>query len=139
MMMKRLLPAAVALLLFSCAGTKSLTINTEPAGAEISINGKPVGTSNLTTEVSQEKNLGIVAYKPGYEVGAATLKTRTNWWLALLWTKNDPKAQVIDEDSVTIPLKRIPAVGSYAPAALPPYNPPTKRSEAPALRDMPSF
>ena len=137
--------ACCCLGLAACVGPKELLIRTEPENAEISINGKVIdGKTPLKLTVRQEKDLGIVASKPGYETAAKTLHTRTNWWLSLLWTKNDPRAQYIEEDEVTITLKKIPTISGYTPSVMPPYTGGTyaapkqaPASKAPELRDMP--
>lgn len=140
MNLKLLSAVGVAVLLASCVGTKEFTVETYPEGAEISINGKKVGTSPVTVEIEQDKNLGIVAFKPGYEVTSHTVPTQTNSWLALLWTKNDPKAQYIEENSVAIPMKKIETIHSYKPSSLPTYTGGGGRTapKAPELRPMPS-
>lgn len=144
-MMKRISPLlCCCVLLASCAGTKNFTIRTAPEGADIAINGKPVGKSPLTLEVEQSKTLGIVAHKDGYELGSATVPTKPHWFLALLWTKNDPKAQVLTEDSVHIDMKKIPSTVDFRPVPLPAFAPPSgtfpeRASEAPALRPMPEM
>lgn len=144
-MMKRVLPLlACCVLLASCAGTKNFTVRTAPEGADISINGKYVGKSPLTLEVEQTKTLGIVAHKAGYELGSATVPTKSHWFLALLWTKNDPKAQVLTKDSVHIDMKKIPSAANFTPVPLPAFAPPAgtfpeRESEAPALRPMPQM
>lgn len=144
-MMKRVLPLlACCVLLASCAGTKNFTIRTAPEGADVSINGKYVGKSPLTLEVEQTKSLGIVAHKDGYELGSATVPTKSHWFLAILWTKNDPKAQVLTKDSVHIDMKKIPSAANYKPVPLPAFAPPAgtfpeRASEAPALRPMPEM
>lgn len=139
MNLKRLLAVGVSLLLASCVGTKEFTVETYPEGAEISINGKKVGTSPVTVEIKQDKNLGIVAFKPGYEVTSHTVSTQTSNLLALIWTKNDPKAQYIEEDSVEIPMKKIQTIQNYKPSTLPEYTGGGGRTapQAPALRPMP--
>ncbi len=145
--MKRLLPATLLVLAFaSCHGTKDFTIHTEPEGAEITINGKPCTglRTPMTVTISQEKNLGITATKPGYEVAGRTVETKTGFWTALLWNKHDPRAQYIEEDEVTIPLRKIPTAASFVPTSLPGYQPPAPRcgiedSPIPALREMPEF
>lgn len=139
-MKMRLFAAAAVSLLVSCMGSKMFTIRTDPDGAHISINGNAVaGVTPITMKISQEKDLGIVATKPGYETGAKTVETRTSWWLALLWTKSDPRAQYIEEDEVQITLKKIPTVSEYRPSVLPPYNEGEKdKSGAPPLPPMPA-
>ena len=139
--------AACSLVLASCVGTKELTIRTQPEGANVCINGVMLhGKTPLKLKVSQRKDLGIVASKPGYETAAKTLHTRSNWWLALLWTKSDPRAQYIEEDEVELTLARIPSVGGYKPSTMPPYTgdggytapPQLPASKAPELRPMPA-
>lgn len=136
---------AVCLCLVSCIGTKKFTIHTQPEGASISINGKAQsGETPMVLEISQEKDLGIVASKPGYETAAHTVTTRSNWWLSLLWTKNDPRAQYIEENEVTIPMKKIPTAAGFRASAMPTYTggggyttPKTSAPEVPELRPMP--
>lgn len=143
--MKRILPLlCCCLLLASCAGTINFTVRTSPEGADIAINGKPVGKSPLTLEVEQTKTLGIVAHKDGYELGSATVPTKPNWFLSILWTKTDPKAQVLEKDSVHINMKKIPSAADFKPVPLPAFAPPAgvfpeRESEAPALRPLPSL
>lgn len=141
--MKRWMYAAVCVGLASCMSTKTLTIRTQPEGADVSVNGVHLeGKTPLKLQISQRKDLGIVASKPGYETAAHTLTTKSNWWLALLWTKNDPKAQYIEEDEVTLTLKKIPSLQRYSPSAIPPYTgggayTTPQKSKAPELRSMP--
>lgn len=142
--------AVCCLCLVSCVGTKEFTIHTQPEGADVTVNGVPqIGRTPLVMTTYQDKDLGIVASKPGYETAAHTVRTRSNWWLALLWTKTDPRAQYIEEDEVTIPLKKIPTAEDYRPSAMPPYTDgggattPKERSKSsqstvPSLRPMPS-
>ncbi len=140
--MKCLLPVtALCLLLAACSQTKDFTVRTLPEGARISINGKEYRQcSPLTVEIDQGKDLGITAFKPGYEVATATVETQTNFWRALLWNKHDPRARYIEEDDITIPMKKISSAGNFRPTRLPEYKPPYKtRSDVPALRPMPSF
>ncbi len=110
------------LLLSSCMGTKDLKITSAPEGANVRINGKPVGVTPLTTEIAQDKDLGIVVQKPGYEASSRTLKTKNSFWLSLIWAKNDPKAQYIDEDEVYFVLRPIPTLSNYSPGTLPEYT-----------------
>ncbi len=94
----------------------------------------------MTVTVSQKRALGIVASKPGYESAAYTVNTRSNWWLALLWTKDDPRAQTIPEDEVNITLQRIPSAETFRAKSLPPYGMPLNSSsvsQPPALRALP--
>ncbi len=153
--MKRLLPATLlALSLASCYGTKDFTIRTEPEGATIAINGRPYEgrTTPMTVTIEQDKNLGITAMKPGYEVATRTVETKTSLWGAILWNKHDSRAQYIEEDEVTIPLQKIPTAANFTPSSIPGYQPPGSipgyqppasrglgGSSAPALRSMPNF
>ncbi len=121
-LLQYLMSTAVVVGLASCYGTKDFTINTEPAGALITINGKEVGTSNLTMEIEQSKDLGIVATKPGYQTAAKTVETKVNRLLSFIWTDESPYAKYIEEDSVTIPLQRIMTPETYRPTTLEPYT-----------------
>lgn len=137
--MKRCLPtiAAMCMVLASCVGSKKFTIYTQPEGADVSVNGVLLkGKTPVTLTVSQSKDLGIVASKPGYETAAYTVKTRSSWWLSLLWTKNDPKAQYIAEDEVRLSLKKIPLTQDYSPSVIPPYTGGGGRTAKPALPAM---
>lgn len=137
----RILPIAVmGLCLASCVGTKEFTIRTKPEGARIYLNGElQQGKTPMTLTISQKKDLGIVASKPGYENAAYTVKTQQSWWLSLLWTKNDPRAQYIEENEVTIPMKRIPSAADYRPTSLPKYTGGggLTTPQAPSLRPLP--
>lgn len=145
MLMKRLvlLMCLLAPGFVACHSTKEFTIRTLPEGARVSINGKPVeGKTPVTTTIRQDKDLGIIVEKPGYQLASQTVYTKSNWWLSLLWTEHDPRAQYIEEDEVTIPLKRIPTAAEYRPTPLPPYTGGAAGGEkisAPALRPLPPF
>lgn len=133
-----------SLLLLSCVGTKELTIDTYPAGADITINGELVGKSPVTTEINQDKVLGIVARKEGYEIGSETITPQTSRFLSIIWTENDPKSKYIEEDLVSIPLRKLQDVSSYTPSVLPKYTGgggDTRPSlpEVPELRPMPDL
>ena len=144
-MKKRLAVTAVAaLLLAACSQPTDFTVLSNPHGAEITINGKPVGITPVVTKVAQDKNLAIVAYKPGYQSASKTIPTKTNWWRTLLWTKHDPKAQYLEETSVTFNLSPIPSAANYTRSQMPVYTGGVKpqqpvKSEAPSLRPMPSL
>ncbi len=120
-----------------------LTIRTQPEGAEIAVNGKAFEGKKtpMTVEVNQNKDLGITAVKPGYEVASRTVETQTSTWGAILWNKHDPRAKYIEEDEITIPLKKIPSASGFRPGVLPGYQPPAGNagSAVPALRAMPEF
>lgn len=112
----------LGLCLVSCVGTKEFTVNTEPEGAEITLNGKEVGKSPVTLTIEQGKSLGIIARKDGYALGSATVHSEPHWFYSLLWTKNDPKARIIEQDDVTIPLRPIADAADYTPVRLPAYG-----------------
>ncbi len=127
-------------MLASCAGTKEFTIRTTPCdGATVHINGKRVeGTTPVTTEINQDKDLGIVVSKEGYQVGSATICTQTSWWRSLLWTENDPLARYIEEDEITIPMEKIRTMSTYTPTLLPTFAPPADAMQAaPSLHSLP--
>ncbi len=123
----------------ACVGTKELMIRTQPKGADITINGEPQKERTpMVVEVSQKKDLGIVASMPGYESSAYTVNTTTNWWLSLLWTKDDPRARIIKENEVFIPMKKIPTAEAFRVSPLPAYEGVRPDApKAPALRDLP--
>lgn len=128
----------VSVFAVSCSSDKKFTVLTSPPGAEIAINGKPVGVSPVTVEIKQDKDLGIVAVKPGYEAASATVPTTSNWWRSLLWTRNDPKAKVIEQDEVQLTMKKIPAAERFSPTVLPAFDVSrVKRPAAPSLPDLP--
>ncbi len=140
----RLLPAALlALCLSSCYGPKDFLINTDPEGATITINGKPCEgrKTPMVVTIEQDKDLGITAMKPGYEVTTRTVESQTSTWGAILWNKRDPRAQYIEQDEITIPMKKIPTAAGYTPGSIPGYRPPATQnsSEVPELRPMPAF
>ncbi len=143
--MKRLLIASLlALPLVSCYGPKEFTIRTEPEGANIVINGKPCGGQKtpMTITIDQDKNLGITAMKPGYEVTTRTVETQTSTWGAILWNKHDSRAQYIEEDEITIPMKKISTAAGFRPSSMPGYQPPSRalnEKDIPKLREMPEF
>lgn len=139
---------SISLGLVSCYGAKQFTIVTEPEGAQISINGKEVGTSPLTLDIEQDKNLGIVAYKPGYQVASETVPTRTSRFLSFIWTKDSPYVKYIEEDEIMLPMRKIATVENYRPTSLEPYDGSRSRSAAsrsdassaaPPLREMPKL
>ena len=136
--------SALAFMLVSCVGTKDFTVYTYPEGADISINGEAVGKSPVTTEIHQDKKLGILARKPGYMIASETITPQTSKFLAFVWTKDDPKAKYIEEDSVHINLQKIPAPASYTPSTMPRYtggggSTSAVLPEIPELRPMPEL
>lgn len=136
--------SALALFLVSCVGTKEFTVSTYPEGADITINGEYVGKSPVTTEISQDKTLGIVARKSGYEIGSETISPTTSKFLSFIWTESDPKAKYIEEDTVTIPLKKMTTTASYTTSSLPAYtggggSTTPSLPEPPTLRPMPEL
>lgn len=136
--------SALTFMLVSCVGTKDFTVYTYPEGADISINGEAVGKSPVTTEINQDKTLGILARKPGYMIASETITPQTSKFLAFVWTKDDPKAKYIEEDSVHINLQKIPTPASYTPSTMPKYtggggSTSAVLPEPPSLRPMPEF
>lgn len=132
------------LLLAACSQPMDFEVLSNPRGAEITINGKPVGVTPLVTKVAQDKNLAIVAYKPGYQAATKTIPTKTNWWRTLLWTKHDPKAQYIEEKSVSFQLTPISSSAAYTRSSMPAYTGGVKpqkaaNAEVPSLRPMPTL
>lgn len=143
-MKKTLFFPVLTLVLASCVGTKEFTISTNPEGADIAINGKFMGKSPVTTEIEQDKTLGIVVHKSGYEVASATISPVSSKFLSFIWTESDPKSKYIEEDSISITLKKLQTPASYIPSVMPAYTGgggPTSAvvPEPPALRPMPEL
>jgi len=61
---------------------QSLTFDSEPAGAQIIINGKPEGVTpaTITIKKSDYQNATVVFKKEGYTDQQATLHTKTTGW-----------------------------------------------------------
>lgn len=144
MTVRRLCLLCSALVLAACSQPMNFSITSDPTGAEVTVNGKPVGVTPLVTRVKQDKSLAIVAFKPGYRVASKTVPTKTNWWRTLLWTKHDPKAQYLEESSAHLHLTPVVSSAAYKPSVLPAYAPGAKLpqraatpSAAPALRPLP--
>lgn len=136
--------STLALLLVSCVGTKEFSVYTYPEGADITINGEPIGKSPVTTEIGQDKTLGIVARKPGYQIASETISPVTSKFLSFIWTESDPKSKYIEEDSVHINLQKIPTPRTYVPSTMPRYtggggSTSAALPEPPALRPMPQL
>lgn len=126
--------------LVSCIGSKDFTIHTRPEGATVNINGKKQeGVTPMTLRIKQDKDLGIVVRKPGYEGTSETVRTKTSMFQSLLWTSHDPRAQYIEEDEITIPLTPIAQPANFSPTRIPAYNNPDQPTpaKAPELRKMP--
>ena len=136
--------SALSMLFVSCVGAKNFTIYTNPEGAEVYINGEPVGQSPVTTEIAQDKTLGITVRKEGYQVGSATISPMTSRFLSFIWTESDPKSKYIEEDSVHINMQEIQTSQSYTPSVMPRYtggggSTSAALPEAPELRPMPKL
>lgn len=156
--------SVLALFLVSCGGTKKFTIFTTPEGADITVNGEYVGRSEtminleddgeeagegrsawgIEINIEQDKTLGIVAHKSGYEVASATIRPITSKFLSFIWTESHSRSKRIAEDSVHLTLRKLQTPASYTPRAMPPYTGgggPTSAvvPAAPELRLMPDF
>ena len=154
--------SVLALFLASCAGTKKFTIFTTPEGADITVNGEYVGKSEtminleddgeeagegrsawgIEIDIEQDKTLGIVAHKSGYEVASATIRPVTSKFLSFIWTESHSRSKYIAEDSVHLTLRKLQTPASYTPRAMPPYTGgggPTSAvvPKVPELRPMP--
>lgn len=103
---------------------KDFTVHTRPEGARITINGHDAGTSPVTARVEQTQDLGIIAHKPGYEIAATTVATKESGIRSFLWTKWSGKARYIEEDGVTLKLRKIEEPQDYKPTELPPFQMP---------------
>lgn len=117
---------AAAAFLASCQNMppKDFTVHTQPEGAHIIINGQEVGTSPVTTQVEQTKDLGIIAQKPGYELAATTVYTKSGPVRSFLWSKWSSKSQYIEENEVNLPLRKLAEPQDFKPTQLPPFEMP---------------
>ena len=75
----------VSLLLQSCSSiisgtTQKITITSNVNGADVSINGNPVGTTPLTTRIKREKTMHLIVKKEGYENYQSVMQTRLDNW-----------------------------------------------------------
>lgn len=137
----RFLMAAAVTAAVSCTHeTKQLRIDTQPQGADVSVNGKYVGKSPVETEILQRHDQGITASKEGYENASSVLRTKRDTFLGLLWGKEDPRSNYIEEDQTSLILRPIPTINNYTPTEMPSFEPerlPTPKWEAPALPAKP--
>lgn len=125
-----------------------LTLNrTEAGGTQISSETKPMtGVSDCVFEnVSQERDLTIVARKEGYQVASVTIPAVSEeisydflWspkeWSNLLWSAFGSRSQYLkfedenhreidlETEGVTIELTPVSAGDSYKPTPLPPFE-----------------
>ncbi len=116
-----LMPAA-ALALISCSSTKDFTVKTNPVGADIFINGKSVGKSNLTTKIAQNRVLTVMACKDGYVVTSTTIEPKTNRFMSWFWPEDSPGVRYIEGDEITINLEKLVTSQSYRPTTLAPFT-----------------
>ncbi len=126
----------------SCSSKKSLTILSDPSGANVQVNGRLVGKTPVTTTIDQSKAVDIFVEKSGYQCASRALTPEVSTMGAILWTEGDPKAKFIREDSVNFSLKKLDAPSMPLRPAQP--KAPVKPSKpadrpVPVLRDMPSF
>ncbi len=132
----------LVMICFSCSSKKTLTILSDPSGANVQINGRLVGTTPVTTEIDQSKAVDIFVEKAGYQCASRALTPEVSTMGAILWTEGDPKAKFIREDSVNFRLKKLEAtsvpVRPVAPKVPARTAKPAERP-VPVLRDMPNF
>ena len=74
------------LLVSGCAsivtGTdQKITFNSEPDGATITVSGRVLGKTPLTTSIDKDENQSLVFEKEGYKIFTTQLSTSTNPWL----------------------------------------------------------
>lgn len=121
--------------------TKQLRIYTQPQGADVSVNGKYVGKSPVETEIMQRHDQGITASKEGYENTSSVLRTKRDTFLGLVWGKEDPRSNYIEEDETTLILRPVPTINNYTPTKMPTFETerlPTPKWEAPKLPAKPN-
>ncbi|MFZ6044771.1 PEGA domain-containing protein [Pseudomonas sp. CR3202] len=74
---------AASLVVSACATivdgkTQSVTFNSEPQGAEVSVAGRVMGTTPVTAQVDRDKNLAVTFSKDGYKQYTTQMGTTTN-------------------------------------------------------------
>jgi hypothetical protein len=104
--MKKLLAAALVLLISGCS--TMVAIQTDPEGASVKINGQPVGKTPLTTELSNFDfdDYVVEVKKDGYEPLTAALQKEFKvgqfivglllWWPELLWVYGPKPLQTFE-------------------------------------------
>lgn len=80
-----LLSLATILIVSGCAtvvtGTKdTINFNSEPDGATITVAGRVIGTTPVSTEVRKDHNVAVTFEKEGYKTFTTQLSTTTNPW-----------------------------------------------------------
>jgi len=58
--------------------TQLVSFNSTPGGAEVTLNGAPVGTTPLSLEVKRSKDMSVMFKKNGYEPQTIALQTKLN-------------------------------------------------------------
>lgn len=90
-MLNLIIALGFILMASSCAtvldgSSQLVTVNSQPNGVRIFINGAQVGVTPLVTQVKRAKNLTVMAKKDGYQEQQFILQTKTNtyfWFNAL--------------------------------------------------------
>jgi hypothetical protein len=59
---------------------QSLTLNSNPGGAKVSVNGFPMGTTPVTLQLKRKTGLAIAFEKEGYQTISVPLNTTMNLW-----------------------------------------------------------
>ena len=77
--------AILVTLLNGCASIVSgtdqkVSFDSEPAGATVSVAGKKLGTTPITTAIDKDKNLSLTFDKEGYKRHTTQLSTNLNSW-----------------------------------------------------------
>ena len=132
----------LVMICLSCSSKKSLTILSDPSGANVQVNGRLVGKTPVTTVIDQSKAVDICVEKAGYQCASRALTPEVSTMGAILWTEGDPKSKFIREDSVDFRLKKletptVPVKASLPKASVKPAKPVDR--PVPVLRDMPNF
>ncbi len=87
--MKKLMVLVVVLavsLISGCAtivgggGHQSVSFNSEPADATVTVSGKVLGKTPITVDISRDKNQSVVFEKEGYKTFTTQLSTTLNGW-----------------------------------------------------------
>ncbi|MDE2490964.1 MAG: PEGA domain-containing protein [Elusimicrobia bacterium] len=77
--------AAICVAFSGCASivsgrTQEVSFNSNPSGATVTIDGRPYGTTPVTTMLHRESGSVVVFSKPGYKPLSLNLETTINGW-----------------------------------------------------------
>ena len=63
-------------------GNEELNVSSEPAGANVVIDGTERGVTPLATKVERKKDHAVVLTKEGFEENQSRVESHLSWWVA---------------------------------------------------------